>query len=178
MRTTRIGRTPACLLLVWLAASPVFGQAPAVAKVEPPNWWPGHSINPVRVLVRGAHLGGATVDAVGAGLSIGLTRTNAAGTCLFVDVLIDPAAAPGARTLRVRTASGIADARFEISAPLTREGRFRGITPDDVLLFGGGIIPDDDVPALKAAGFKAIFGPGTSTQDIVEYVRANVGERV
>src|SRR3954470_14430698 len=57
-------------------------SAPAVLKVEPPNWWAGHSLNPVRVLVRGKNLGGARVEAVGPGLQTGLTRVNAAGTYL------------------------------------------------------------------------------------------------
>ncbi len=45
---------------------------------------------------------------------------------------------------------------------------------EDILVLGGGIIPDEDVPALKAAGIAEVFGPGTSTQDIVEYIRAHL----
>jgi methylmalonyl-CoA mutase C-terminal domain/subunit len=41
-------------------------------------------------------------------------------------------------------------------------------------VFAGGIIPDEDVPALKALGIRAIFGPGTSTEDIVRCIRAEV----
>ncbi len=40
----------------------------------------------------------------------------------------------------------------------------------DILLFGGGIIPDEDVPHLKALGVAEVFGPGTSTQDIVDFL--------
>ncbi len=47
----------------------------------------------------------------------------------------------------------------------------RGVDPNDVLLFAGGIIPDEDIPALKELGFREIFRPGASTQDIIEYVR-------
>ena len=47
----------------------------------------------------------------------------------------------------------------------------RGINPDEILLFAGGIIPDDDIPALKELGFQEIFRPGASTQDIIEFVR-------
>ena len=50
----------------------------------------------------------------------------------------------------------------------------REITPDDVLLFAGGIIPEEDVPALRELGFQAIFRPGSSTLDIIDFVRANV----
>ena len=45
---------------------------------------------------------------------------------------------------------------------------------DDVAVFGGGIIPPEDIGALKAIGVKEIFTPGTSTQDIVRFVRENI----
>jgi methylmalonyl-CoA mutase C-terminal domain/subunit len=48
----------------------------------------------------------------------------------------------------------------------------RGIT--DILVIGGGIIPEEDIPALKASGIKEIFGPGTSTKDIVKFIQENV----
>jgi methylmalonyl-CoA mutase C-terminal domain/subunit len=43
-----------------------------------------------------------------------------------------------------------------------------------VLVLAGGIIPDEDIEDLKKAGVDAVFGPGTSTEDIVEYTRANL----
>jgi len=42
---------------------------------------------------------------------------------------------------------------------------------DDVPVLVGGIIPDDDAAALRQAGIAAIFGPGTTTQDIIDYIR-------
>jgi methylmalonyl-CoA mutase C-terminal domain/subunit len=47
----------------------------------------------------------------------------------------------------------------------------------DVVVFGGGIIPDEDVPRLSAAGVARIFTPGASTQEIVEWVRGHVRPR-
>lgn len=44
----------------------------------------------------------------------------------------------------------------------------------DIVVFGGGIIPADDIPALEALGVAAIFTPGAPTHQIVEWVRANV----
>jgi len=44
-------------------------------------------------------------------------------------------------------------------------------------VFGGGIIPEDDIPGLKAAGVKEIFTPGTSTEDINAWVRENIRPR-
>ncbi len=44
-----------------------------------------------------------------------------------------------------------------------------------VLVLGGGIIPDEDLPGLKRIGIAEIFGPGTSTSAVVEYIRTRVG---
>jgi methylmalonyl-CoA mutase C-terminal domain/subunit len=44
----------------------------------------------------------------------------------------------------------------------------------DILVIGGGIIPDEDIPALKACGIANVFGPGTSTDEIVRYIRDHV----
>ena len=41
----------------------------------------------------------------------------------------------------------------------------------DVAVFAGGIIPDEDLPALKEMGIRAVFGPGTSTQEVVDFIR-------
>lgn len=46
---------------------------------------------------------------------------------------------------------------------------------EDVILFGGGTIPDEDVLTLKQMGVAELFTPGASTVDIVDWVRANVG---
>ncbi|HZK33549.1 MAG TPA: cobalamin B12-binding domain-containing protein [Tissierellaceae bacterium] len=45
---------------------------------------------------------------------------------------------------------------------------------DDVLIIGGGVIPDDDIPFLKESGVEAIFTPGTSTKDVIEFVENNL----
>jgi len=46
---------------------------------------------------------------------------------------------------------------------------------DDIAVFCGGVIPEDDIPGLKESGLKEVFTPGTSTEDIVAWVKANVG---
>ncbi|HEX4835457.1 MAG TPA: cobalamin B12-binding domain-containing protein, partial [bacterium] len=53
--------------------------------------------------------------------------------------------------------------------------RAGGVT--DIKVFAGGIIPDEDIPRLTAAGVAAIFTPGTSLEQIVAWVRANVKPR-
>jgi len=45
---------------------------------------------------------------------------------------------------------------------------------EDVLIVGGGIIPEEDVPALKKAGIAEVFGPGTPVEDIVKFIKKNV----
>ena len=45
---------------------------------------------------------------------------------------------------------------------------------DDILVAAGGILPDEDLPAIKEMGIKGCFGPGTSTTEIIEFVKANV----
>ncbi len=44
---------------------------------------------------------------------------------------------------------------------------------DNVLTIGGGVIPDADIPGLKAAGISEVFTPGTPTEKIIEYIKAN-----
>ncbi|MBW2061836.1 MAG: cobalamin B12-binding domain-containing protein [Deltaproteobacteria bacterium] len=45
---------------------------------------------------------------------------------------------------------------------------------EDILVIGGGIIPEEDIPDLKEAGIAAVFGPGTYTQDIIAFIQASV----
>jgi methylmalonyl-CoA mutase C-terminal domain/subunit len=47
----------------------------------------------------------------------------------------------------------------------------------DVIVTAGGIIPDDDIPALKEAGIAEVFGPGTTIREVAEFIRANVRRR-
>jgi len=44
----------------------------------------------------------------------------------------------------------------------------------DVLIIGGGVIPESDIPALKEAGIAEVFTPGTNTADVVEFIKNNV----
>ena len=48
---------------------------------------------------------------------------------------------------------------------------------DRVLVIAGGIIPEEDHPALNKIGIKGIFGPGTPTKDIAEFIRKTVAEK-
>jgi methylmalonyl-CoA mutase, C-terminal domain len=65
----------------------------------------------------------------------------------------------------------LSGAHMELFPRVVKELKEREIEPGDVLLFAGGIIPDDDIEPLKKMGFDEIFRPGTSTEDIIKYVR-------
>ncbi|MEW6530438.1 MAG: cobalamin B12-binding domain-containing protein [Thermodesulfobacteriota bacterium] len=65
--------------------------------------------------------------------------------------------------------SGAHDYLFPRVAKLFKDN---GIS--DVLILGGGIVPDEDVPAMKESGIEEIFGPGTRTEDIVAYIRTHL----
>jgi methylmalonyl-CoA mutase C-terminal domain/subunit len=49
---------------------------------------------------------------------------------------------------------------------------------DDIVVFGGGIIPEADIPELERLGVRKVFTPGASMREIVEWVRANIGQTV
>jgi len=66
--------------------------------------------------------------------------------------------------------SGAHDFLFPRIMELLKE---RGV--DNVLVIGGGIIPEEDVPGLKKIGIAEIFGPGTYTDDIVTFIKSNLG---
>ncbi len=69
----------------------------------------------------------------------------------------------------------LSGAHLELFPRVVDELKKRGM--DDVVLFGGGIIPHDDIPQLEKMGFKGIFGPGSSTHDIIDWVRNNAPKR-
>ena len=152
MTRTILSALAAVILALPLAAAAA--PPPEILKVEPPSWWPGHSIDPVRLLVRGRNLLGAEVTGATPGLKTGPVKVNDAGTYLFVDVAIDPKAVPGPRTIGIRTAAGAATIPLEILPPLPRQGRFQGFSPDDAIYllmpdrFANGDAGNDD-PAVS-----------------------------
>jgi len=129
-------------LLIALSCCGVLGsalsaQAPVVEKVDPPNWWADHSINPVRLLIRGRNLAGARLECPQ--LACSTVTLNAAGTYAFADVVIPRGTAAGSYPLALRTNRGTASVPFEVSSPLPGAGRFQGFSADDVIYL---IMPD------------------------------------
>ncbi|MEE9276859.1 MAG: cobalamin B12-binding domain-containing protein [Dehalococcoidia bacterium] len=68
----------------------------------------------------------------------------------------------------------LSGAHMELFPLIVQACRERGIVPDETLFFCGGIIPEEDMAALREMGFEAVFGPGANTNDIVAYVREHV----
>ena len=82
------------------------------------------------------------------------------------DMIVEAAIQEDADVVGLSILSG---AHLELFPPviegLSKKGR------EDVLVIAGGIIPDDDIPALQQMGIKAVFGPGTSTEDIISFIQ-------
>jgi methylmalonyl-CoA mutase C-terminal domain/subunit len=74
-----------------------------------------------------------------------------------------------ADVLCLSSLSGAHDYLFPKVAEIFRENNV-----DDVLILGGGIIPPEDVPRMKAGGIAEVFGPGTRTDEIVDYIKGHV----
>ena len=146
------------ILVIFFAAAPVCrAQAgPTVSRVEPPSWWTGSTLNPVRLLISGKNLKGARVHVVGTGLRIASPPSiNPSGTHLFVNVAIAPIARAGERELRITTPQGSTSARFEVLSPLNRVGRFQGFSSEDIMYlimidrFSDGDPSNNDPPQSK-----------------------------
>ncbi len=85
------------------------------------------------------------------------------------EMVVSAALDEGVHCIGLSILSGAHNALFPRIMKLLKE---EGV--EDVLVVGGGIIPEDDIPDLKKAGLSAIFGPGTPLDDIVEYIQKNV----
>lgn len=60
--------------------------------------------------------------------------------------------------------------------PIITEG-LRAKGKEDTLVLAGGIIPEDDIPTIKQMGVKEVFGPGTPTSDIINYIRQELAAK-
>jgi glycosidase len=122
---------PRSVLLLILCCFSISAQT--VTKVDPPSWWSNHTINPVRLLVRGTNLSGARVSSADPALRASRVSVNEKGTYLFVDVEISPSARPAKYSLMVETPANRATIPFTIETPFDTRTNFQGITNDDVI---------------------------------------------
>lgn len=125
-------------LILFLSVS-ALAQAPVVEKVEPPSWYAGGTINPVRILVSGTRLTGGRIETNDPGLTASNFKVSQNGHYLFADITIAKNAWPGDRRLKVITPDGLTSFIFSIFTPAQRKGNYRGYSPDDVIYF---LMPD------------------------------------
>ena len=118
-----------------LLVSGCFAQAPSVEKIDPPSWWVGSTINPVRVLLRGRNLAGARIESATPGISASNFEASANGHYLFADVRIAENVKAGEHDLRIVTPAGTTNAKFGIFQQQPRLGNYNGFLPDDVIYF-------------------------------------------
>ena len=125
----------AALLIVFFGGlfAVAAAQAPSVTKVEPPSWWANHTINPLRLLIRGTNLKDARLRPTRAEITVSNVKINPPGTYVFADVLISKSAVSGEYALILETPQGQTRVPFRLNANLNRETNFQGITSDDVI---------------------------------------------
>ena len=129
--------------------------APAVTKVEPPDWPVEPGGITLRMLLTGNDLTGAAVHCR---FRTGAATASASGTHLFFDLTIPANARPASYPLTIATAQGTVEAPFTIAAALPPSGRFQGFSTDDVMYL---IMPDrfadgdpsNDDPAISRGHF-------------------------
>ena len=125
-----------CALIL---CSTVCVAAPRIDKVEPPNWWAPHTLNPIQILLTGEDLKDATVNTASRGFKISVRQSSADGRYLFVYFDIGKDVRPGTFQFQVKSATGTGDFRFALLPPLDTKGRFQGFTSDDVIYL---LMPD------------------------------------
>lgn len=149
MAENSLMRSVFALLLLLLPAA----SAPLCGKIDPPSWWVRGTFNPIRILIRGERLQGASVR-VPSPLRVSAVRVNAAGTYLFADLDLSRSRQPGPARIDVVTPAGVASIGFTVLPALNRPGRFQGFSTDDVIYllmpdrFANGDESNDD-PAIS-----------------------------
>ena len=89
------------------------------------------------------------------------------------EAIVNAAIQEGVDAILLSSLSGAHDILFpEIMEKLKAAGG------EDILVLGGGIIPKEDIPALKEAGIQEVFGPGTQTSQIIGFLRKSLGYSV
>ncbi len=133
-----------------------FAGQPQISKVEPPNWWTGF-VSPVMVLLYGENLSDAKFSVSYPGVKIEKSQLQPDGKHAFVWLNVGKNAKPGSVPLRIQTSEGSATATLSLLAREPQNGRFQGVTRDDVIYlimpdrFADGD-PNNDIPKGAAPG--------------------------
>lgn len=125
--------------LVLMFAAAANAQAPIVEKIDPPSWWVGSTINPVRILVRGDNLAGARVESNTPGITASNFKSSGNGHYLFADITIAENVRPGDYPLKIAGNAGTVTFTFNVFTAVQRYANYSGFTPDDVIYF---LMPD------------------------------------
>src|SRR5271166_4213500 len=128
-------------------------DSPQITKIEPPNWWTNF-VSPVMVLLYGENLNDAKFSVSYPGVKIEKTQLQPDGKHAFVWLSIAKNAKPGIVNLAVKTEAGTTAAKLPLLQRLPTQGRFQGVTRDDVIYL---IMPD-------------LFGNGDPSNDMFEGV--------
>ena len=130
------------------------------------------SDSPIRVVLAKPGLDGH--DRGARVLSLGLRDAGMEviylGIRTSAEVIARVAVAEDADVVALSCLSGAHEYHFPRVAELLREAG-----KDDVLLIGGGVIPQEDIASLQAAGFSAVFGPGTKIEEVTDYIHDHLG---
>ena len=144
----------ALLAILFLSSNLFALTPPSITKIEPPNWWANHSMNPIQILITGENLDNATMQTSSSGVKILSTTTTANGTYLFVDVDFSKETKPGMYYFAVMTEKGGTSFKFPLLEPLPKENRFQGLSRYDIIYllmpdrFANGDLSNDD-PAIS-----------------------------
>ena len=130
----------------------------------------GGSTAPVKVLIAKVGLDGHErgARAIAFGLRDEGMEVIYTGIRQSVESIVNAVIQEDVDVLGLSSLAGAHDLLPSIIEEIKKKGR------DDVLVVAGGIIPDDDIPALKAGGVSAVFPPGSTIKEIADYIRANL----
>ena len=138
MKSILVNRPLGAIGVFFLALSAlVEAQAPAVHKVDPPNWWVNYTPE-LTLLLSGEHLAGAHVVSASKGVGVLGANASSNGHYLFVRLTVSSSRPETAR-LKVNTASGSTPVQLPLLARADSRGRFEGFSRDDVIYL---IMPD------------------------------------
>jgi neopullulanase len=126
------------IVMAAVLSIPCAGAQPQVSKVEPPHWRAGF-VSPVVVILYGVNLADAKISVAYPGVRIDKTQLQPDGKHAFVWLSIAKSAKPGDVPVTLKSPEGTAEASLSLLPRRSRQGRFQGVTRDDVIYV---IMPD------------------------------------
>lgn len=144
-------------LVLLLFISGLCTAQPQITKVEPPTWWTNY-VSPVMVLLYGDGLAGANITVNYPGVTVQKVEVQPDGKHAFVWLEIASNAQPGPVKLLAHTSSGDTSAELTLSARQPQQGRFQGVTRDDVIYL---IMPDRFADGDPSNNMPPGAAPGT-----------------